>query len=152
MSFTQDQGWRSQTTIICCERIGRKKLGEDRGSKPVRAFTLNLRNRLIFKAADEEGAVQSADFLGKRRTITIAGYSADKRSSNYSEHDENKIKSHLLRNFPKHTAVRVHCERGLPEKANSSPESPMKSLLLVRLSRMVRRRAECACRLNNSGH
>lgn len=140
MSFTQDQGWRSQTTIICCERIGRKKLGEDRGSKPVRAFTLNLRNRLIFKAADEEGAVQSADFLGKRRTITIAGYSADKRSSNYSEHDENKIK------------VRVHCERGLPEKANSSPESPMKSLLLVRLSRMVRRRAECACRLNNSGH
>ncbi|MEO6785364.1 MAG: hypothetical protein ABI318_04450 [Chthoniobacteraceae bacterium] len=30
-----------------------------------RVFTLNLRNRLIFRAADEEGALESADFLGK---------------------------------------------------------------------------------------
>src|SRR5437870_5695472 len=82
-----------------------------------RVFTLNLRNRLIFKAADEEGAIESADFLGKTKTIKRSwGYSAGKRSSNYSEHDEHKIKSHVLRNFPKHTAVVVHCERGYRRK------------------------------------
>ena len=35
------------------------------GREKARVFTLNLRNRLIFKAADEEGALESADFLGK---------------------------------------------------------------------------------------
>ena len=83
------------------------------GREKARVFTLNLRNRLIFKAADEEGANESADFLGKRKTIKRSwGYSAGKRSSNYSEHDEHKIKPHLLRNLAKHTAVVIHCERG----------------------------------------
>lgn len=87
------------------------------GREKARVFTLNLRNRLIFKAADEEGGVESADFLGKRTTIKRSwGYSAGKRSSNYSEHDEHKIKPHVLRNFPKHTAVVVHCERGYRRK------------------------------------
>ena len=39
------------------------------GREKARVFTLNLRNRIIFKAADEEGAVESADFLGKKRVI-----------------------------------------------------------------------------------
>ncbi|CAA9266229.1 MAG: hypothetical protein AVDCRST_MAG42-3208 [uncultured Chthoniobacterales bacterium] len=39
------------------------------------------------------------------------GYSGDRRSRNYSEHDEHKVKPHVLRNYPKHTAVVVHCER-----------------------------------------
>lgn len=39
------------------------------GKEKARVFTLNLRNRLIFKAADEEGALESADFLGKKRVI-----------------------------------------------------------------------------------
>ncbi|MFZ3377705.1 MAG: type IV secretory system conjugative DNA transfer family protein [Chthoniobacterales bacterium] len=83
------------------------------GREKARVFTLNLRNRLIFKAADEEGAVESADFLGKKRKIKKSwGYSGGKRSSNYSEHDEHNIKPHLLRNAPKHTAVIVHCELG----------------------------------------
>lgn len=87
------------------------------GREKARVFTLNLRNRLIFKAADEEGAVESADFLGKAKIIKRSwGYSAGKRSSNYSEHDEHKIKSHVLRNFPKHTAVVAHCERGYRRK------------------------------------
>jgi hypothetical protein len=34
-----------------------------------RVFTLNLRNRLIFKAADEEGAFESADFIDKAKVI-----------------------------------------------------------------------------------
>lgn len=83
------------------------------GREKARVFTLNLRNRLIFKAADEEGAVESADFLGKAKTIRKSwGYSAGKSSRNYSEHDEHKIKAHILRNYPKHAAVVVHCERG----------------------------------------
>jgi hypothetical protein len=78
--------------------LGRRRLRLLRGRNPPlhsfhrsdarksRVFTLNLRNRLIFKAADEEGAVESAEFLGKRKTIKrFWGYSAGKRSSNYSE-------------------------------------------------------------------
>ena len=40
-------------------------------------LVLNLRNRIIFKAADEEGALESADFLGKRTVVKRSwGYSA----------------------------------------------------------------------------
>jgi hypothetical protein len=94
----------AQSSISFIPPLGREK---------ARVFTLNLRNRLVFKAADEEGAMESADFLGKRKTIKKSwGYSAGKRSSNYSEQDQHKVKPHLLRNLPKHTAVVVHCERG----------------------------------------
>jgi type IV secretory pathway TraG/TraD family ATPase VirD4 len=83
------------------------------GREKARVFTLNLRNRLIFKAADEEGAIESADFLGKKRLIKKSwGYHSGRMSRNYSEQEEHKIKPHILRNYPKHTAVVVHCERG----------------------------------------
>jgi Type IV secretion-system coupling protein DNA-binding domain len=65
------------------------------GREKARVFTLNLRNRLIFKAADEEGAVESADFLGKKQAIKKSwGYSAGKMSRNYFEQEEHKIKPH----------------------------------------------------------
>jgi type IV secretory pathway TraG/TraD family ATPase VirD4 len=83
------------------------------GREKARVFTLNLRNRLIFKAADEEGALESADFLGKKRVIKKSwGYHSGRMSRNFSEQDEHKIKPHVLRNLPKHTAVVVQCERG----------------------------------------
>jgi type IV secretory pathway TraG/TraD family ATPase VirD4 len=83
------------------------------GREKARVFTLNLRNRLIFKAADEEGALESADFLGKKHVIKKSwGYHSGKMSRNYSEQEEHKIKSHMLRSLRKHTAVVVHCERG----------------------------------------
>jgi type IV secretory pathway TraG/TraD family ATPase VirD4 len=83
------------------------------GREKARVFTLNLRNRLIFKAADEEGALETADFLGKKRVIKKSwGYHSGKMSRNYSEHDEHKIKPHVLRNLRKHKTVIVHCERG----------------------------------------
>jgi hypothetical protein len=83
------------------------------GREKARVFTLNLRNRLIFKAADEEGAVESADFLGRHCVIKKSwGYSGGKMSRNFSEQEEHKIKPHTLRSMPKHTAVVVHCERG----------------------------------------
>ena len=82
------------------------------GREKARVFTLNLRNRLIFKAADEEGALESADFIGKTKVIKKSwGYTGGKMSRNFSEQEEHKVKPHLLRNLPKHTCVVVHCER-----------------------------------------
>ena len=83
------------------------------GREKARVFTLNLRNRLIFRAADEEGALESADFIGKAKIIKKSwGYSGGKMSRNYSELEEHRVKPHILRTMAKHTAVVVHCERG----------------------------------------
>lgn len=87
------------------------------GREKARVFTLNLRNRLIFKAADEEGALESADFIGKAKVIKKSwGYSGGKMSRNYSEQEEHRIKPHILRTMAKHAAVVVHCERGCRRK------------------------------------
>ncbi len=94
------------------------------GREKARVFTLNLRNRLIFKAADEEGALESADFLGKKRVIKKSwGYHSGRVSRNYSEQEEHKIKPHRLRNLSKYTAVIVHCEHGYRQKLLPPRES-----------------------------
>ncbi len=102
----------AQATVVAAAQSSTSfvpPLGRDKA----RVFTLNLRNRLIFKAADEEGAVESADFIGKKRAIKKSwGYSGGKMSRNYSEQEDYKIKPHLLRGLPKHSAVVIHCERG----------------------------------------
>ena len=83
------------------------------GREKARVLTLNLRNRMIFKAADEEGAVESADFLGKRKFVKRSwGFSHGHTTSNYNEQEEHKIKPYVLRSLPKHTCVLVHAERG----------------------------------------
>lgn len=83
------------------------------GRDKARVLTLNLRNRMIFKAADEEGAVESADFLGKREVVKRSwGFSYGRTTSNYNKQEEHKIKPYVLRALPKHTCVLVHAERG----------------------------------------
>ncbi len=83
------------------------------GNDKAKVLTLNLRNRLIFRAADEADAVQAADFIGKKRVVKRSwGFSAGKRNVNYSETEEHKIKPHKLRNLRDHECVLVHCERG----------------------------------------
>jgi type IV secretory pathway TraG/TraD family ATPase VirD4 len=83
------------------------------GNDKSRVLTLNLRNRLIFRAADEADAVQAADFIGKMRVVKRSwGFSAGKRNVNYSETEEHRIKPHKLRNLRDHECVLVHCERG----------------------------------------
>jgi hypothetical protein len=83
------------------------------GNDKSKVLTLNLRNRMIFRAADEADAVQAADFIGKKRVIKRSwGFSAGKRNVNYSETEEHKIKPHKLRNLRDHECVIVHCERG----------------------------------------
>ena len=83
------------------------------GNDKAKVLTLNLRNRLIFRAADEADAVQAADFIGKKRVVKRSwGFNAGKRNVNYSETEEHKIKPHKLRNLRDHECVLVHCERG----------------------------------------
>jgi type IV secretory pathway TraG/TraD family ATPase VirD4 len=83
------------------------------GSDKSKVLTLNLRNRMIFRSADEADAVQAADFLGKKQVVKRSwGSSAGKRSVNYSETEEHKIKPHILRNLRDHECVLVHCEKG----------------------------------------
>jgi len=83
------------------------------GNDKSKVLTLNLRNRMIFRCADEADAVQAADFLGKKRVVKRSwGSSAGRRSVNYSETEEHKIKPHLLRSLRDHECVLVHCERG----------------------------------------
>ena len=83
------------------------------GNDKSKVLTLNLRNRMIFRSADEADAVQAADFLGKKRVIKRSwGSSAGKRNVNYNETEEHKIKPHKLRGLRDHECVLVHCERG----------------------------------------
>ena len=81
------------------------------GNDKAKVLTLNLRNRIIFRSADEADAVQAADFLGKKKVVKRSwGSSAGKRSVNYSETEEHKIKPHKLRTLRDHECVLVHCE------------------------------------------
>ena len=83
------------------------------GIEKAKVFNLNLRNRMIFKAADEQGAIESADFLGQKTIKKRSwGYSNGMMSHSYTEQEEHKIKAHQLRNLRKHETILVHCERG----------------------------------------
>jgi len=83
------------------------------GADKSKVLTLNLRNRMIFRSADEADAVQAADFLGKKRVIKRSwGSSAGKRNVNYNETEEHKIKPYQLRTLRDHECVLVHCEKG----------------------------------------
>jgi hypothetical protein len=83
------------------------------GADKSKVLTLNLRNRIIFRSADEADAVQAADFLGKKRVFKRSwGSSAGKRNVNYSETEEHKIKPYQLRALRDHECVLVHCEKG----------------------------------------
>jgi hypothetical protein len=83
------------------------------GNDKSKVLTLNLRNRMIFRSADEADAVQAADFLGKKIVMKRSwGSSAGKRSVNYSEAEEHNIRPHKLRKLRDHQCVLVHCEKG----------------------------------------
>ena len=83
------------------------------GNDKSKVLTLNLRNRMIFRSADEADAVQAADFLGKKRVFKRSwGSSAGKRNVSYSEAEEHKVKPYQLRTLRDHECVLVHCEKG----------------------------------------
>jgi type IV secretory pathway TraG/TraD family ATPase VirD4 len=83
------------------------------GEEKAQVLTLNLRNRMIFKAADEIGAVESADFLGQRKIRQkTSGFSGGMITRSYTPVDEHKIKPYELRHLRKHQCILVHCEKG----------------------------------------
>ena len=83
------------------------------GEEKAQVLALNLRNRIIFKAADEAGAVESANFLGQRKIRQKTfGTSGGMVSRSYTNIDEHKIKPYELRHLRKHQCVLVHCEKG----------------------------------------
>jgi hypothetical protein len=72
------------------------------GEEKAQVLTLNLRNRMIFKGADEAGAVESAEFLGQRKVRQrTSGYSGGMLTRSYTNVDEHKIKPYELRNLEK---------------------------------------------------
>jgi type IV secretory pathway TraG/TraD family ATPase VirD4 len=83
------------------------------GSDQTRVFTLNLRNRFIFTAADEEDAKASADFIGKREDWERStGWSGGRRHYSSRKVEEYVIKPSALRKLRKHRCVVVHSEGG----------------------------------------
>ena len=83
------------------------------GVEAAKVLGLNLRNRIIFTAADEDDARASAEFLGKEiireRSVTR---SEGKRSETWSEREEYRVKPHIMRALKAHHCILVHAERG----------------------------------------
>jgi hypothetical protein len=73
---------------------------------------LNLRNRMIFRAANEECAKQSAAFIGKN-IVKKRSRSVGSRGVTYSYQDteDYKYQPFLLREMPLYRAVLVHAGR-----------------------------------------
>jgi TraM recognition site of TraD and TraG len=85
---------------------------------------LNLRNRIIFKAADRACAEGSADFIGKRMHWKKS-YTRGKggRSTTRSREEEYLVKPFELMSLPKFTAIIKHCEKGF-RKTTIHPADP----------------------------
>ena len=85
---------------------------------------LNLRNRIVFKAADRGCAESSADFIGKRMHWKKS-YTRGKggRSTTRSREEEYLVKPFELMSLPKFTAIVKHCEKGF-RKAIIHPVDP----------------------------
>lgn len=84
------------------------------GSKEKAEVTiLNLRNRIIFKAADRGCAESSADFIGKRM-IWKRSYTRGRgnHSTTRTREEEYRVKPFELMSLPKFTAIVKHCEKG----------------------------------------
>jgi len=80
------------------------------GQTKRKVLTLNMRTRLIFKAAEHEGATLSAEFIGKKEiwktTKTSSGY--DRTSYTKRKEEEYKIKPTKLMSLGDHVAIIVH--------------------------------------------
>ncbi len=95
------------------------------GSKEKADVTLlNLRNRVIFKAADRACAESSADFVGKRMHWKKS-YTRSRgvRSTTRTREEEYLVKPFELMSLPKFVAIVKHCEKG-HRKATIHPIDP----------------------------
>jgi hypothetical protein len=85
---------------------------------------LNLRNRIIFKAADRTCAEGSADFIGKKM-IWKKSYTRGmgNRSTTRSREEEYRVKPFELMALPKFSAIVKHCEKSF-RRARIHPIDP----------------------------
>ena len=85
---------------------------------------LNLRNRIIFKAADRACAEGSADFIGKKM-IWKRSYTRGmgNRSTTRSREEEYRVKPFELMALPKFSAIVKHCEKSF-RRARIHPIDP----------------------------
>ena len=95
------------------------------GSKEKAEVTiLNLRNRIIFKAADRTCAESSADFIGRRMRWKKSYTRAKGGSSTTRSHEEEYlVKPFELMSLPKFVAIVKHCENGF-RKTTIHPVDP----------------------------
>jgi Type IV secretion-system coupling protein DNA-binding domain len=95
------------------------------GSKEKAEVTiLNLRNRIIFKAADRACAESSADFIGRRMRWKKSYTRGRGNSSTTRTHEEEYlVKPFELMSLPKFAAIVKHCENGF-RKTTVHPVDP----------------------------
>src|ERR1039458_6676793 len=87
------------------------------GREQAKVLTLNLRNRLIFTAADEDDARSSAEFLGKKKVMKRSWTTTDgKRSESWSEDDGYRVKPDELRGLHKYQCYVVHADKGFRKR------------------------------------
>ncbi len=83
------------------------------GAEASKVLTLNLRNRLLFTAADEEDAKASAEFVGKKQGYQESETRGDgRRSRTRHRQEQYRFEPSQLRKLKKHYCVVVHAEHG----------------------------------------
>ena len=83
-----------------------------------KVLTLNFRTRLIFRAADTEGATASADFIGKKKVWKRSHSSKSWGTATRSrrEDEDYKLKPSKLTELRDHNAVIVHPSKRFSKK------------------------------------
>lgn len=96
------------TTVLACQ--SKTSLHPPLGGKEKANVTiLNLRNRIIFRASDEDCAVSSAEFIGKKQiTKKTKSISRSGVSYSYSKTDAFKVPPHALRDLKDFCGIIYH--------------------------------------------
>lgn len=80
------------------------------GRDVAKIVTLNLRNRMAFKAADQEDAEEAATRLGKRKKRKVTWTSdRDGTRRNISMDEDYVVSPHDLRRLRSHQCLLIHC-------------------------------------------
>jgi hypothetical protein len=129
------------TTILACQsKLSlHPPLGGREKAEPI---ILNLRNRVVFRAADETCAKETAEFIGRRlepRRTTTTGRGG--RSTSLASEEGFRVRPHTLRSLPDFGALVMHATgtwRALrlpPLGADGKPPSWWRPGLVTRLLR-----------------
>ena len=110
------------TTILACQ--SKTSLYPPLGGKERANVTiLNLRNRMIFRASDEDCALSSAEFVGKEQKTRRTKSIGRGISYSYSKEDSFKVKPHELRSLKDFCGVIYHSS-GTFKKYLIAPKDP----------------------------